>query len=115
MRILPGHVVVYDVVSDRPLRMVHVGGQLVFARDRSTRLDAGLIKIELTDEPTEDGFDCDAHGDPAAVPAADRPAFEIGTRDTPIPAGVTATVRLVHFGKRHFHQLLKAKFGLADR
>jgi hypothetical protein len=98
VRILPGHVVAYDVLSDRPLRMVHVGGALVFARDRSTRLDVGLIKIEATDDPTEDGFDCDGHGAPDVVPAnGERPALEIGTRDAPIPAGVTATVRLVHF------------------
>ena len=99
VRILGGHAVVYDVASDRPIRMVHVAGGLVFARDRSTRLDVGLLKIESTDDPTEDGFDCDSHGGPdaEALTASEPPTLEIGTRDDPIPAGVTATIRLVHF------------------
>jgi len=92
-----GHSVIYDVASDRALRMVHVAGTLAFARDLSTRLDVGLLRIEASEEASEDGFDCDAHGG-AEGPASREPAaLEIGTPESPIPAGVTATIRLVHF------------------
>ena len=91
--------VIYDVVSDEPIRMIHVAGVLSFSRDRSTRLCAGLIKIQAGDSASEEGFDCDAHGMEEHAPPAgsDVPALEIGTADDPIPAGVTATIRLTYF------------------
>jgi hypothetical protein len=98
VQIRAGDKVTYDVVSTQALRMVHVAGTLTFARDRSTRLDVGLLKVQPGDETTEDGFNCDAHPEPAAVhpklPVAD---LEIGSPESPIPANVTATVRLVYF------------------
>src|SRR4051794_34212604 len=45
VQIRPGHAVVYDVDSDRPIRSVCVGGTLSFAADKDTRLDVGLIKV----------------------------------------------------------------------
>src|SRR5579883_2359740 len=98
VQIRAGDHVVYDVNSDQAIRMVHVAGTLTFARDRNTRLDVGLLKIEPGDTATEDGFACDMHTEPPKVdPKAPRPALEIGTTEEPIPAGVTATVRLVYF------------------
>jgi G8 domain-containing protein len=98
VQVRPGHTITYDVNSDQAIRMVHVAGTLTFARDKSTRLDVGLIKIQAGEEATEEGFDCDMHGAaPADDPKAPKPALEIGTRENPIPASVTATIRLVYF------------------
>src|SRR5205823_1845761 len=46
VQVRPGHAVVYDLNSDRPIRSVCVGGTLRFAPDRDTRLDVGLIKVQ---------------------------------------------------------------------
>ncbi len=103
VQIRSGHVVTYDVVSDFAVRMVHVAGVLTFARDRATRLEVGLLRIEEGEEAMEDGFDCDAHsreeGDPLErdPTSLERAALEVGTPEFPIPAGVTATIRLTHF------------------
>ena len=97
--------------------MVHVAGTLTFSRDKSTRLDVGLLKIQPGEEASEDGFVCAVHDsavkqekrEPAPArpdsatdagtraPDAPPPALEVGTADDPIPAGVTATIRLVAF------------------
>src|SRR5262249_14393169 len=50
VQIRAGDVVTYDLDSDRAIRAIHVAGTLTFARDRTTRLDVGLIKIEAGDE-----------------------------------------------------------------
>ncbi|MBI4601706.1 MAG: G8 domain-containing protein [Planctomycetes bacterium] len=102
VQVRPGHRVTYDVLSDGAFRMVHVAGVLTFARDRSTRLEVGLLRIEAGEEAAEDGFECDAHaaenGDrESEAQRGEGAALEIGTREIPIPAGVTATIRLVHF------------------
>src|SRR5262249_9634934 len=77
-------------------RAVQVAGTLSFATDKDTRLDVGLIKVQAGDEPSEDGFECDKHhAEPD--PAAGRPALEVGTPDSPVAAGHTATIRLVYF------------------
>src|SRR4051812_19956107 len=96
VQVREGHRVVYDVDSDTPIRMIHVAGTLSFARDRSTRLDVGLLRISTGDSADEDGFVC--HGS-AELPApkGERPVLEIGTLKSPIPAGVTTTIRLVYF------------------
>jgi G8 domain len=93
VQIRRGHVVLYDLASERPIRSIHVAGTLRFARDRDTRLDVGLIKIQAGDDASEDGFDCDLHlsADPAEDPT---PTLEVGSFDHPIPAGRTATIRL---------------------
>src|SRR5258708_7876171 len=56
VRIREGHRVVYDVVSDKPLRSILIGGTLSFAPDRDTRLDVGLINIQAGDAATETGL-----------------------------------------------------------
>ncbi len=101
VQVRSGHRVIYDVLSDRAIRMVHVAGVLTFSRDRSTRLDVGLLRIEAGDEAAEDGFECDAHegndDGERGERLLERPALEIGTPESPIPAGVTATIRLTAF------------------
>src|SRR2546426_6280075 len=67
VQIREGHRVVYDVESDQAIRMIHVAGTLAFARDRSTRLDVGLIRISGGESADEDGFVC--HGT-AELPVA---------------------------------------------
>jgi uncharacterized protein (TIGR03067 family) len=93
VQVRAGHTVTYDLSSDRVIRSIHVAGTLTFARDRDTRLDVGLIKIQPGDDATEDGFNCDAHlKEPD--PDKPRPALEVGTAGNPIPAGRTALIRL---------------------
>ena len=87
---------IYDLDSDVPIRSVHVAGILEFARDRDTRLDVGLIKVQPGDDASENGFDCDFHG-PALRPGDARPALLVGLPAEPIPEGKTATIRLKHF------------------
>lgn len=94
VQIRTGHSVVYDVNSKDVIRLVHVAGKLSFARDRDTRLDVGLLKIQAGDDLSEEGFDCEAHL-PEANPNAPRPALEVGSADRPIQADRTATIRLV--------------------
>lgn len=96
VQVRTGHIVTYDVNSDQAIRAIHVAGTLTFARDKTTWLDVGLIKIQAGDEASEDGFECDAHM--AEVdPKITRPALEVGTQNAPIDAKHTATIRLVYF------------------
>jgi hypothetical protein len=89
------HTVTYDLNSDKAIRTIHVAGTLSFARDKTTRLDVGLLKIQPGDEASEDGFDCDAH--PTRIVKGPRPALEVGRPEAPIDARHTATIRLVYF------------------
>lgn len=101
-----GHHVGYDVESGAVVRVVQIVGTLEFARDRNTRLEAGLITLTTSEEPTEEGFDCHAppmaaehahgagHGHGHHQPAAKRPALLIGKPGAPLPVEHTATIRL---------------------
>ena len=83
-----GHQIVYDVQSDQVIRAINVAGTLSFARDRNTRLDVGLIKIQPGEDTSEEGFDCEAHiGEP--VPGKARPALEVGSPNHPVDAKYT--------------------------
>lgn len=95
VQIRPGHTVLYDVDATAVIRAVHIGGVLEFRRDRSTRLECGLIKIQPGDDTSEEGFDCEMHAVPAGPdqPAA---ALIVGTRESPIPAEHQALIRLHH-------------------
>jgi hypothetical protein len=104
VQVRAGQVVVYDGTADAnvpALRLVHVAGTLTFARDKSTRLDVGLLKVQPGEEASEDGFVCSVHSTPEEIslPASPRlpAALEVGSAEEPIPAGVTATIRLVRF------------------
>lgn len=94
--IRPGHAVRYDVRSDQAVRSIHIAGKLSFARDRDTRLDVGLLRVQPGEDTGEEGFTCDAHL-PAPDPTRPRPVLELGTPDDPIPASHTALIRLVAF------------------
>ena len=96
VQVRAGHTVVYDVSATDAIRMIHVAGTLTFSREKSTRLEVGLIKIEPGETTTEDGFDCHADA-PTAAQAGTVPVLEIGTAEKPIPAGITTLIRLVHF------------------
>ena len=56
VQVRTGHKVIYDVNSDVALRMVHVAGTLSFSREKSTRLDVGLLKVQAGEVCGEDGF-----------------------------------------------------------
>jgi hypothetical protein len=98
VRIGSPHDVTYDLLSDVPIRFLHVAGSLTFARDRDTRLDVGILKIEGGHHATENGAECDSH---AMHARGRRPSLEVGTSDAPIPAGITATIRLVPFSDQN--------------
>ncbi len=90
-----GHEVLYNVDSDQTIRLLRIAGTLRFARDRDTRLDVGLIRIEAGEDLSETGFDCAAHDMPAA-PGMARPAFEVGSPTAPIDPRFRALIRLVY-------------------
>jgi hypothetical protein len=96
VQVCEGHRVVYDIVSDKAIRLLHVAGTLSFAPDRNTRLDVGLLKIQAGDNASEDGFDCDGHV-PDPDPKRPRPALEVGTPERPVDARHSALIRLVYF------------------
>src|SRR5436853_7904136 len=54
VQIREGHRVVYDVESDAPIRMIHVAGTLSFSRERSTKLNVGLLRISGGESADED-------------------------------------------------------------
>jgi len=93
--IRPGHRVMYDVESETVIRSVHVGGALVFSKDRDTLLCAGLVRIASGEECTEEGFECHAPP-PLAANGSERAALEIGTADSPVPAEHRAVIRLTY-------------------
>lgn len=95
VQVRTGHTVTYDVKSEQVIRSIHVGGTLTFARDKDTRLDVGLIKIQPGEDASENGFDCDAHiAD--ADPTKPMPALEVGSPEKPIDAKHTALIRLTY-------------------
>jgi len=100
VQVRPGHVVTYDVDSDSTIRLIHVAGTRRFARDRSTRLDVGQIRVQRGEFVNDDGFDCDGHAtaghSEASRGGGDVPILEIGTAADPVPAGLTATIRLTY-------------------
>lgn len=90
-----GHEVRYDVSSEDVIRLVQIAGTLEFARDRSTRLDAGLITMVRSEVPSEDGFDCHAPmADMDTKTDSPRPALLVGRPGFPIAPEHTATIRL---------------------
>lgn len=93
--IRPGHRVVYDLKSDAVVRAINVAGTLAFDPDKDTLLNVGLIKIQSGETYSEDGFDCDAHGE-AGDANAPKPELIVGTPERPVAAGKTAIIRL-HF------------------
>jgi hypothetical protein len=95
VQIKAGHTVTYDVESTEALRMIHVAGTLTFSRTKNTRLEVGLLRVTPGEACSEDGFDC--HDDAPVAKGDTIPGLEIGTPEAPIPAGVTALIRLRYF------------------
>jgi hypothetical protein len=104
VKIVEGHDVAYDVDSEAVIRSIHVAGRLIFSKDRDTRLDVGLIRIEAGDGIEETGFDC-VHGMAAEPAPADDsstdsfhddsgPALIVGSPNEPVPAEHRALIRL---------------------
>ena len=93
VQIRAGHTVIFDRNDGPAIRSIHVAGTLEFARDRDTRLDVGLVKVQPGDDSSENGFDCDAHGI-VPNPDAPRPALLVGLPGEPVAAGKTAVIRL---------------------
>jgi hypothetical protein len=94
-----GNQVTYDVDSPVVIRLVQVVGTLRFARDRNTRLDVGVLKVQSSDACSESGFACDFEGannagEPQTPQTGQLPTLEIGTLENPIPAEYTARIRL---------------------
>lgn len=89
-----GHEVVYDVDSDEVIRSIHISGTLSFAKDRDTRLDVGLIRIQEGDVVTEEGFDCAMHIARRSADGEQRPTLLVGEAEAPIPAEHKAIIRL---------------------
>lgn len=84
LQVRAGHTVVYDVASTDALRMIHVAGTLTFSREKSTRLEVGLIKIEPGETTTEDGFDCHADA-PSGAQAGCYRCWRLVRRSGPFP------------------------------
>jgi len=95
VQVRAGHTVIYDVESNDALRLLHIAGTLTFSREKSTLMDVGLIRIEPGETTTEDGFDC--HTDAPVSAPTSTPVLDIGTKQSPIPFGVKAIIRLRHF------------------
>ncbi|MEA3211762.1 MAG: hypothetical protein QOE70_4819 [Chthoniobacter sp.] len=96
VQVRAGHIVIYDLDSSQAIRAIFVAGTLSFARDRDTRLDVGLLKIQPGEDTSEEGFNCDAHL-PDPDPSQPKPALEVGTAEQPVDAQHTALIRLVYF------------------
>jgi hypothetical protein len=92
VHVLAGHVVTFDVKSDDVIRAINVSGTLAFAKDRDTLLNTGLIKLEVSDRYSEEGFDCEHVPEPDA--GQPRATLEVGTPNEPIPAKFKAIIRL---------------------
>lgn len=90
--------VLYDVSSDTPIRGITISGALVFATDRNTRLDVGMINIQSGNTYCETGFDCSQHSASASGSPHTRahtPALAVGFSDQPIQPTVTSRIRLI--------------------
>jgi NAD+ kinase len=86
----------------RAVLLTPVSPHMLF--DRSLVLDPDeVVTIEL------------AGHRPASLSVDGRPVATLETGDAVVYRGAKEVARLVRFGRRDFHQILKAKFGLSDR
>lgn len=86
----------------RALLVTPVAPHMLF--DRSLVLDpAETVQIEVLGERE------------ASVAVDGRPVCDLSTGSTVVCTPSTSTARFVRFGAHHYHQVLKAKFGLNDR
>jgi NAD+ kinase len=86
----------------RAVLLTPVSPHMLF--DRSLVLDPEeLVEIEIAGHRRAD---LSVDGQPVAT---------LAERDTVVCTAAAQSARLVRFGERRFHQILKAKFGLSDR
>jgi len=88
-----GHRVVYDVQSDDIIRCINIAGELVFATDKDTLLNVGLVKVQPGEEYSEEGFDCD-HAVEVLTEVTTQPLLQVGSLNEPVAAGHKAIIRL---------------------
>jgi len=90
-----GHTVTYEAASSPAIRLIHIRGKLIFSKTKNTQLDVGMIILQM-DETVNENANCSAHqslhehGEP-------RPTLEVGSPLAPIPANLTARIRLTDF------------------
>lgn len=96
VHIMPGTAVTYDVESDNVIRSIHVGGMLSFARDRSTLLNVGNIKVSpRVATGAGSGVEDVSHEHRAPEDTAEA-VLEVGKPNQPLPHPYVARIRL-HF------------------
>ncbi len=89
----------YDVQEPQVIRLLQVAGTLRFSREKDTLLNVGILKVQESDQCSEDGFACDfdageTDGELQAVPDGSVATLDVGLPHDPIPAGRTARIRL---------------------
>lgn len=91
-----GMTVEYDVASKAVLRLVQVVGTLKFSTTVSTELNVGLLTIRHSEACSEHGFSCEFEAARTGPETRDElwPTLLVGTRETPIPAHLSAKIRL---------------------
>lgn len=90
-----GHTVTYDLVSQEAIRLIHVRGRLLFSRTQNTQLDVGMIILQNSDT-VDENFHCSVRHESVYL-GEPRPTLEVGAPMNPIPAHLTARIRLVDF------------------
>lgn len=94
VRVSATHELTYDAQTSPGVHTLLINGVLRFARDRNTVLDVGLIVVSAQGDFDVARSACADHGNHNLGAG---PALEVGTRDAPIPAGVTAKIRLLAY------------------
>ena len=91
VKISRGHRVEYDVASGEVIQLIHIEGALVFARDTDTELNVAMLKVG--GKMASHSGVADVHGHQMKPITA---RLEVGTREDPIPASLSAKIRLHH-------------------
>jgi hypothetical protein len=87
--------VLYDVPESPGFPTILVNGKLTFSRDVDTTLDVGLLVVsDEVDYPFDDACSGFHRDDPEGPHTS---TLEVGTPSDPVPAGVTADIRLTAF------------------
>lgn len=89
-----GHTVTYDIVSEKAIRSIHIRGALVFSDQVNSQLDVGMIVISAA-EFVDVNANCS--GNHGSHEPDERPVLQVGSPSKPIPADITARIRLIDF------------------
>ncbi len=93
VRIAAGTTVTFDLERSPVVRSLDIEGVLRFARDRSTELNVGVVRIGSGGHDHGSGVE-DVHKTDQAPPRQLTSALEVGLPEAPIPAPHTARIRL---------------------